>query len=151
MTATLLPGKLDAKVWSYLMIEQDGLASLGGDERFSFEGFSVGFGAGWGIDWKAGPIKLSASAKVLVGFGTDPLLVKGGVFVQGELDLVVLSISARGELILTYFEDQVYLEGEFCGEVDCFFFSIEGCVGVTIGDESEPEPPSPRRRWSTSR
>jgi hypothetical protein len=143
VTATLLPGILDAKVWSYLMIEQDGLISLGGDDRFSFEGFSVGFGAGWGIEWSAGPIKLSASAKVLVGFGTDPLLVKGGVFVAGELDLVVLSISARGELILTYFAGEVYLEGEFCGEVDCFFFSIEGCVGVQIGTESAPAPPAP--------
>ncbi|WP_289019756.1 hypothetical protein [Desulfobacter postgatei] len=147
ITLKLLPGTLDAQAWAYLMIEQNGLPYLGGDERFSFEGFSIGFGAGWGIDWSAGPIKLSASAKVLVGFGTKPLLIKGGVFVAGELDLVVVSISARGELILTYFNDNVFLEGEFCGEVDLFFFSIKGCVGVSIGSENDssnippPEPP----------
>lgn len=152
ITLTLLPGTLDVQAWAYLMIEEGGLLSLGGDPDFSFEGFSVGFGAGWGIDWRAGPISLSASAKVLVGFGTKPLLIKGGVFVAGELDLVVLSIAARGELILTYLDrpDQdakLRLDGEFCGEVDLFFFSIKGCVGVSFGDDldalvpPEPEPP----------
>ncbi|MCW4152773.1 hypothetical protein OM427_24980 [Halomonas sp. 18H] len=152
ITLTLLPGTLNVQAWAYLMIEQGGLPSLGGDKDFSFDGFAVGFGAGWGIDWSAGPISLSASAKVLVGFGTKPLLIKGGVFVDGELDLVVLSISARGKLILTYLDppDQsalLRLDGEFCGEVDLFFFSLKGCVGVSIGDNlealtpPEPEPP----------
>ena len=147
ITLTLLPGTLDATAWAYLMIEQGGLPSLGGDPDFSFDGFSVGFGAGWGIEWSAGPISLSASGKVLVGFGTKPLLIKGGVFVEGELDLVVLSISARGSLVLTYLDENVYLDGEFCGEVDLFFFSLEGCVGVSIGtdtgDDAPPEPEPP--------
>ena len=149
ITLKLLPDTLNVKAWAYLMIEQGGLPALGGDERFSFDGFSVGFGAGWGINWSAGPIKLSASAKVLVGFGTKPLLIKGGVFVAGELDLVVLSISARGELILTYLDPpnsgpKLRLDGKFCGEVDLFFFSIKGCVGVSIGDNiNHLEPPAP--------
>jgi hypothetical protein len=155
VTLKLLPGTLDAQAWTYLMIEQGGLPSLGGDERFTFEGFSVGFGAGWEIAWSAGPIKLGASAKVLVGFGTAPLIVKGGVFVAGELDLVVVSISARGELIIEAREFEqgdgsqdvaIKIEGEFCGEVDLWFFSLEGCVGVTIDlhpDLIPPAPPSP--------
>ncbi|MEO1423077.1 MAG: hypothetical protein AAFV09_07870 [Pseudomonadota bacterium] len=143
ITLTILPGTLNSQAWAYLMIEQDGLPSLGGDARFSFEGFSVGFGTGWGIEWSAGPIKLSASAKVLVGFGTDPLLIKGGIFVAGELDLVVLSISARGEIILTYFDDNLFLEGEFCGEVDLFFFSIKGCVSFKWGTDGDPVVPAP--------
>lgn len=144
VTVTLLPGTLDAKVWAYLMIEQDGLPSLGGKPEFSFDGFSVGFGAGWGIDWSAGPIKLSASAEVLVGFGTNPLMIKGGVFVAGELDLVVTSIAARGELVLTYLDGNVFLDGQFCGEVDLFLFSISGCVGVHIGgDPNDIDPPPP--------
>ncbi len=143
ITLTLLPTTLEAKAWAYLMIEQGGLPELGGDDRFSFEGFSVGFGAGWGIDWSAGPITLSASAKVLVGFGTNPLMIKGGVFVAGELDLVVVSISASGELILTYLDGEMYLDGEFCGEVDLFFFSLKGCVGVQIGGDSDFAPPPP--------
>ena len=146
VTLKLLPGTLDVRAWTYLMIEQGGLPSLGGDARFSFDGFSVGFGAGWEIKWSAGPIKLEASAKVLVGFGTAPLLIKGGVFVAGELDLVVVSISARGELILEAREDYIHLDGEFCGEVDLFFFSLSGCVGVSFGstpDLTAPKPESP--------
>ncbi len=150
VTLKLLPGTLDVRAWTYLMIEQGGLDRLGGDDRFSFDGFAVGFGAGWEINWKAGPIKLSASAKILLGFGTAPLMIKGGVFVAGELDLVVVSIAARGELILEYRDTPagalVRLDGEFCGEVDLFLFSLSGCVGVSIGntiDTTPPVPPSP--------
>ncbi|HYO44276.1 MAG TPA: hypothetical protein VES19_13855 [Candidatus Limnocylindrales bacterium] len=152
VTLKLLPGTLDAQAWTYLMIEQGGLPSLGGDARFSFEGFSVGFGAGFEIGWKAGPIKLVASAKVLIGFGTAPLMLKGGIFVVGELDLVVVSISARGELVIEAREFKqadgsqdvaIKIDGEFCGEVDLFFFSISGCVGVSIDLSPDLIPPAP--------
>ena len=157
VTLKLLPGTLDMQAWTFLMIEQGGLSHLGGDERFSFEGFAVGFGAGFEIKWSAGPIKLEASAKVLVGFGTAPLMLKGGIFVKGELSLVVVSISAHGDLVLEAREFKqsdgsqdvaIKIDGEFCGEVDLFFFSISGCVGVHIDlspDLIPPAPPSPVR------
>lgn len=150
VTLKLLPGTIDVQAWTYLMIEEGGLPSLGGDPRFTFDGFAVGFGAGFDIRWAAGPIKLEASAKVLIGFGTAPLLLKGGIFVRGELDLVVISISARGELILEARQIgndiAIRIDGEFCGEVDLFFFSISGCVGVSFDfgpDMTPPVPPSP--------
>lgn len=150
VTLKLLPGTIDIEAWTFLMIEEGGLPSLGGDPRFSFDGFSVGFGAGFEIGWSAGPIKLEASGMVLVGFGTAPLLLKGGIFVRGELDLVVVSISARGELILEARQIgndiAIRIDGEFCGEVDLFFFSISGCVGVSFDfgpDMTPPVPPSP--------
>jgi hypothetical protein len=150
VTVTVLPGTLDAQAWSYLMVEGGGLPTLGGDARFSFSGFAIGFGAGWGINWSAGPIKLSASAKVLIGFGTDPLLLKGGIFVAGELSLVVISISARGSLILELRESRsnpgnpyIRIDGEFCGKVDLFFFDIEGCVGFSIGSDETFQIPAP--------
>ena len=146
VTITILPGTLDLQAWAYLMVESDGLPSLGGNPDFSFDGFSIGFGAGMGLEWKAGPIKLSASAKILVGFGTDPLFVKGGLFVSGELDLVVISVSARGNIILTYKDEAVFLDGEFCGEVDMWLFSLKGCVKFKVGtpralDVVQPAPP----------
>ncbi|MCW8087357.1 OmpA family protein [Sabulicella glaciei] len=143
VTLTLLPSTLNLKAWSYLMIEQDGLPNLGGDPRFSFQGFSVGFGAGAGLEWKAGPIRLSASIKLLAGMGTDPLLIKAGIFVKGELDLVVISISARGEILLTYQDSRIWMDGEFCGEVDLFFFSLKGCVSFRIGSDMTGPPPPP--------
>ncbi len=146
VTLTLLPTTINLTAFSYLMIEQEGLPSLGGRPDFSFEGFSVGFGAGAGLEWKAGPIKLSASILLLAGLGTDPLLIKAGIFVKGELDLVVVSVSASGEIILTYQEETLWLDGEFCGEVDCWLFSIKGCVRFRIGHEplvTIPDPPPP--------
>jgi hypothetical protein len=143
VTLTLLPSTLNLQAWSYLMIEQDGLPKLGGDPRFSFQGFSVGFGAGAGLEWKAGPIRLSASIKLLAGMGTDPLLIKAGIFVKGELDLVVISVSARGEILLTYQDSRIWMDGEFCGEVDLFFFSLKGCVSFRIGSDMTGAPPPP--------
>ena len=66
-----------------------GCSGLGGNDDFIFQGFSVGFGAGFGIDWSAGPIRLTASAEVLAGFGTTPFFLAAGIWVRGELDLVV--------------------------------------------------------------
>lgn len=143
VTLTLLPSTINLKAFSYLMIEQDGLPNLGGNPAFSFDGFSVGFGAGAGLEWKAGPIRLSASVLLLAGFGTNPVLIKAGIFVKGELDLVVISISARGEIVLTYQDGNVSLEGEFCGKVDLFFFSLEGCISFRIGSNPALTPPPP--------
>lgn len=143
VTLSLLPSTLNLQAYAYLMIEQDGLPKLGGDPRFSFQGFSVGFGAGAGLEWKAGPIRLSASVKLLAGLGTDPLLIKAGIFVKGELDLVVVSVSARGEIILTYQNESIWMDGEFCGEVDLFFFSLKGCVTFRIGSPITATPPPP--------
>ncbi|MEA5052264.1 MAG: hypothetical protein VB093_02295, partial [Propionicimonas sp.] len=147
VTITLLPDTLNVTAWAYLMIEAKKLHNLGGDSRFSFDGFSIGFGAGFEIRWSAGPIKLVASAKLLVGFGVNPFLLKGGIFVAGELDLVILSVSASGELICTIWDDhgtlKTNLSGKFCGKVSLFFFSISGCVGVEIGDSLSPEAPEP--------
>ncbi len=146
VTITLLPDTLDVSAFSYLMVEEKKLHRLGNDPEFSFDGFSVGFGAGWEIRWSAGPIKLEAGARILVGFGTNPFLLKGGIMVHGELDLVIVSVSAEGRIVATVWEDggvKVNLKGEFCGSVSCFFFSIEGCVGIEIGDSLTPSAPKP--------
>ena len=147
VTITVLPGTLDVLAFSYLMIEEKKLHRLGDDPRFNFDGFCVGFGAGWQISWSAGPIRLDASAKILVGFGTSPFLLKGGIFVKGELSLVVVSVSARGSIVATVWEDGgnvlVNLKGNFCGSVSFFFFSVEGCVGIEIGDPITPDAPPP--------
>ncbi|HEX5927896.1 MAG TPA: hypothetical protein VFY48_00715 [Solirubrobacterales bacterium] len=136
VTMELLPTILKQKVWAFAMVHGDGLSpGLMGKPDFAFEGFSIGFGAGWEIDWSAGPIRLYASAMVLAGFGTSPLRLAAGIWVQGSLDLVVVSISARGNITLLTSGERTRLKGEFCGEVDLFFFSLSGCVGIEIGDK----------------
>jgi hypothetical protein len=146
VTIKVLPGTLSVSAFSYLMIEEKKLHRLGNDPQFNFDGFCVGFGAGWQINWSAGPIKLDASAKILVGFGTNPFLLKGGISVKGELSLVVVSVSARGSIVATVWDDggvKVNLKGQFCGSVSFFFFSVEGCVGIEIGDPITPDAPPP--------
>ncbi len=146
VTMTFLPGTLDVRVTAFLMVQGNGLSpGLRGHADFVFQGFSIGYGAGWGIDWSAGPIRLSASAEVLAGFGTAPFFLAAGVWVRGELDLVVVSVAARGEITLRTDGNRTDLHGEFCGEVDCFFFSISGCVEINISATlgSVPPPPSP--------
>ena len=147
VSLTLLPDTLDAKAFAYLMVEEKQLHNLGGDDRFDFDGFSIGFGAGFDIRWSAGPIKLEAGAKILVGLGTNPFLLKGGIMVHGELDLVVVSVGARGEIIATMWgpvdDLKINLNGKFCGHVDLFFFEVEGCVRFDIGDSLTPGPPPP--------
>jgi hypothetical protein len=146
VTITLLPDVLDVRVWAFVMVHGNGLSpGLMGKPELEFSGFAIGFGAGWEIDWSAGPIRLEASAMVLAGFGTDPLLLAAGIWVRGSLDLVVISIAARGEITLLTDGERTDLHGEFCGEVDCFFFSIEGCVEINIsatlgGPDAPPSP-----------
>lgn len=143
VTLTLLPDTLNLRAFAYLMIQQNGIHRLADHPDFTFHGFSVGFGAGAGLEWRAGPIRLSASVLLLAGFGTDPVLIKAGIFVRGELDLVVVSIAARGEIVLTYQDGALWMDGEFCGRVDLFFFSISGCVRFRIGNPAIAAPKAP--------
>ncbi|RKF19860.1 hypothetical protein DBZ36_05220 [Alginatibacterium sediminis] len=152
ITLILLPGTLDIKAWAFLMIEQEGLDDLGGNPEFCFDGFAVGFGAGAAVKWSAGPIVLRASIELLVGLGTNPLILRGGIFVDGELSLVVVSVSARGKIEIEFREfidannnktHKMRLDGSFCGKVDMFFFSLEGCVAISLGDSFDLDAPAP--------
>ena len=146
VTATLLPTTLAAKVWSYLMVEGGRLPNLGGDPRFTFEGFCVGFGAGWSVEWDAGPVSLRASAKVLVGLGTKPFMLVGGIFVEGELSVAFVSIGASADLVITLQDRNVSIEGELRATLDLGFFERDVRVPISIGpsvSEDAPPPPPP--------
>jgi len=90
--------------------------------------------------------------EVAAGFdailGLEPFFVAGKIYVRGELRLFIVSIGASAELTVLVGErvvdsqpqDQTYVHGEVCGEVDFFFFSVEGCVSLTIGDEPDKTP-----------
>ena len=83
VTITFLPGILDISVWSFLMVEGGGLPAFGPNRDWNFDGFSIGFGAGAGFEWEAGPLSLSVSGAIYVGMGTDPLFIKGGLYLLG--------------------------------------------------------------------
>ena len=146
MTYTFLPGTLDVRASGFLMFEERQLHRLGGDERLDFDGFSVGFGAQWNVDWSAGSIRLTGSARLLAGLGTAPRMLAAVAAIRGELSLVVVNVSVTGDAQLRILENERRLEGEFCASVDLLFFSLEGCVSISIGTDpgaAVPVPPNP--------
>lgn len=153
VTITIFPSILDVRAWAFVMIEERELHGMGGSlvpldlaQPLDFDGFSIGMGAGFDLKWSAGPFKLEISAFLLVGIGTKPLLFAGAIGIRGELDLVIVSVGVDGFIHFYVSQGLSYLDGHFCGHVDFFFFSIEGCVDIHIGppppsDIPEPEPP----------
>lgn len=69
--------------------------------------------------------------------GFDPFLLAGEFELSGELRLFIISIGASAELDIQVVGQtggfQTHIHGQACGHVDFFFFSIEGCVDVTLG------------------
>lgn len=131
----LLPDTIDLKATGYLMVEQRKLHKLGGRADWNFDGFSVGFGAAMAIDWTKFGVGLKGSASLLAGIGTHPMMVVARLDVAGELDLVVASLSVTGFLGVTIMDDLKSIQGEICGEIDCWLFCIEGCIGFEIGPD----------------
>jgi hypothetical protein len=95
-----------------------------------------------------GSIYLRISAGLHVGVAFSPFIIVGSMFLEGELRLLIVSIGARGEFnaLISRRPDgsfKTYLQGEICGRVSFFFFSISACVGIEIGTEDfEIEPPA---------
>ena len=81
-----------------------------------------------------------------VGIGFAPLFFAGRIFIEGELRLFIVSIEASGKLTFRSNGVDTLLDGEICGRVSFFFFSVKGCVGFAIGtDPSAPPVPDPIR------
>ncbi|MBO3752416.1 hypothetical protein J5X84_40705 [Streptosporangiaceae bacterium NEAU-GS5] len=96
-------------------------------------------------------LKVSARADVAVSF-SPRLVLFGRLQLEGELRLFIVSVGAHG-LLDVEAPDPTRVDGEICGHVDFFFFSVEGCVHVTIGPDSVPpqEPPKLTRNvWLQS-
>ncbi len=80
--------------------------------------------------------------------GFEPFYVGGLLYVRGELRLFVVSISASAQLTVQIGEKAdgsklARIDGEICGEVDLFFFTVKGCVDFHLGVQSQITPPAP--------
>src|SRR5262245_54585832 len=85
-------------------------------------------------------LKVSAALDASLVF--SPFHVHGALTLKGELRLFIVSISAHASLEVDA-PDPTFVSGQTCGEVDFFFFSVEGCVHVDIGTRGGPLPAPP--------
>ena len=89
-------------------------------------------------------LEVAAGFDAILGF--DPFYLAGKIYARGELRLFVVSIGVSAELevivgrVSQTSPDITYVHGEVCGKVDFFFFSVKGCVSLTIG--SKPSAPA---------
>ena len=142
---SVLPGLLDLDATAYFMVKGDGIENLG-DAGIDLRGFSIGFGAEWARDWRAGPFVFDFGARFIAGVGTRPLFVAGRVELWGDLDLVLVGVGASADLELGLGEDIFYLKGRVCGRVKLLWWTIKGCVGFTLGQDASDDtrlPPPP--------
>ena len=135
----------------YLMIHGNGVSI----PVPNFPAVSSGLGIATGFHISAvlmGSKQIGLYLEVAAGFdaivGFDPPFIAGKIYARGELRLFIISIGASAELTVMVgkrmingkMHDDPYVHGEVCGEVDLFFFSVKGCVTLTIGNEPEDNP-----------
>lgn len=78
---------------------------------------------------------LRVAAAANLGISFSPLYLVGNISLEGELHLFTVGIEAHGSLTVEAPEPTL-IYGEVCGKVDFFFFSVKGCVPVSIGSGS---------------
>ena len=134
----------------YLMLSGNGIPAH--DNLPAVTGFSVAVGLHVSYTWGVDPLyaRLAAGFDAVVGF--SPFRMAGTLSVRGTLHLFIIDISAYAELDVDVGDDGhgghvAQICGQVCGEVDFLFFSVSGCVSLTIGDSSVPVPDPPR--WSS--
>ncbi|TGS93952.1 hypothetical protein EN820_46775 [bacterium M00.F.Ca.ET.177.01.1.1] len=140
--ANILPGILPINAWAFFMMEGDGIPSLGGVSGLSPTGFALGFGAGFTAVYGIPLIHLDVSASVILALGTRPLLLGGLGHLSGSLHLGPVSIGASADISFLIAPDlgDNWVKFEVCGEVDLFFFSLEGCVTIELGEKGSMVP-----------
>lgn len=125
----------------YLMFRGSGLNAFnnGHADLPAVRGFGIGIGVGASFSWgdRSSGLYLDIGGGMDAVLGFSPFLLAGNIWVAGELHLWVVSIGADASLTVIIAEQQsgdlsLYIHGRACGHVDLFFFSISGCVDITL-------------------
>ncbi|KMN81098.1 hypothetical protein VK98_15360 [Chromobacterium sp. LK11] len=149
-----LPGPIHANILKvfdgqgYVMVSGHGIPAYKGLSAVSGVGLAVGLEVS--ITW--GNTSINLYLRATAGFnavlGFDPFYVGGLLYVRGDLHLFIISISASADLTVQIGTksdgSQISrIDGEICGEIDLFFFSIKGCVDFHIGEQNPIIPAAP--------
>jgi large repetitive protein len=141
----------------YLMFRGNGIQAFdnGHGALPAIKGFGIGLGVAASFTWgdvDAGLyLRLGGGMDAVLGF--DPFILAGNIWVAGELRLWIISIGADALLEVVVAEQgalppapdgtpradlSLYVHGKACGHVDFFFFSVSGCVEITISGPKMP-------------
>ena len=119
---------------AYLMVHGDGIPDFPLVEN-GLQGFSLATGFHVSLVW--GNTDIGLYVKVAGGFdagvGFAPFFLAGRVYFEGALHLFIISLEANAELTLLSDGNDASLDGQVCGRVSFFFFSVSGCVNFRIG------------------
>lgn len=133
----------------YLMFRGNGINAFnnGYGQLPAITGFGIALGVAAGFEWgdRSSGLYLTLGGGMDAVLGFTPFTLAGNIWVAGELRLWIVSIGANASLTVIVSEQSsgdlaLYVHGEACGHVDFFFFSVSGCVEITI---SGPELPAP--------
>jgi len=146
----------------YVMISGHGIPSYqpSGSNMPALNAISgTGLAVGLEVSLVWGNTSINLYLRVTAGFnailGFEPFYVGGLLYLRGELKLFIISLSASaglttqiGQKIKKIGNVEVRTEisridGEVCGELDLFFFTLKGCVDFHIGEEDKILPPAP--------
>jgi hypothetical protein len=129
----------------YFMIGGQAITPFPPGSSGSLPGVAVALGISASIIWGSEDIgiyiKVAASADFGVSF-SPKLFIVGQVHLEGELRLIIISISVTGDFLVKA-PSPLYLSVHVCGSISFFFFSISACVDFAIGNDSIPLPPPP--------
>lgn len=101
----------------------------------------------WGSTSVGLYLKIAGGFDAIISF--QPFAFGGVITISGELRLFIVSIGASAKLTVLSghgydstgaLVDRTYIHGEVCGNVDFFFFSVSGCVGLSLGSADVPDP-----------
>ena len=99
-------------------------------------------------------LRVTAGFNAVLGF--EPFYVGGLLYLRGELKLFIISLSASAGLAVQIGQridviggvevktEIARIDGEVCGELDLFFFTLKGCVNFHLGEQNQILPPAPR-------
>lgn len=149
-----LPGPIHANILKvfdgqgYVMVSGHGIPAYKG--LSAVNGVSLAVGLEVSLTWGNKDINLylEATAGFNAVLGFDPFYVGGLLYIRGSLHLFIISISASADLTVQIGtradgSEISRIDGEICGEIDLFFFTIKGCVDFHIGETAPIIPTAP--------
>lgn len=149
-----MPGPIHANILQvfdgqgYVMLSGHGIPAY--KTLSAVSGVAIAAGLEVSIVW--GNKSINLYLEVTAGFnavlGFDPFYVGGLLYLRGSLHLFIISISASAQLTVQIGTrsdgtEVSRIDGEVCGEIDLFFFTIKGCVDFHLGETSAIIPIAP--------